>query len=143
MPFQRVCLVFVKEAQNPVKIEFWVSRWFFWKKLSSMKLLVRIHFRSLAKKFLDIGSKTFQRRCQDFFYASRDIVWGKKISYKEARSLGIIFQISVDNFWHGQQKIISFVQRIYRKRSFSKGKFFVFGKFDLRSANHLDFRRIF
>ena len=77
------------------------------------------------------------------FYASRDIVWGKKISYKEARSLELIFQLSVDNFWHGQQKTISFLQRIYRKRNFSKGRFFVFGKFDLRSANPQDFRRNF
>ena len=77
------------------------------------------------------------------FYASRDIVWGKKISYKEARSLELIFQLSVDNFWHGQQKIISFLQRIYRKRNFSKGRFFVFGKFDLRSGNPQVFRRNF
>ena len=40
------------------------------------------------------------------------------------------FRVSKNNFWHGQQKIISLVQRIYRKRNFSKGMFFVFGNFE-------------
>ena len=99
-----------------------MSRWFFWKKLSSEKLLVRIQFRSLAKKFRTLVQKHSNVVVRISFYASRDIVWGKKISYKEARSLGLIFQNSVGNFWHCQQKIVSFLQRIYRKRNLSEGR---------------------
>ena len=132
-----------RNLDRAVKTEFWVFRWFFRKKFSSEMLLVRIHFRSLTKKFRTLFQKHSNVVVRISFYASRDIVWGKKISYKGARSLGIILQFSVDNFWHGQQKINSFLQRIYRKRTFSKGRFFVFGKFDLRSGNPQDLRRNF
>ena len=86
-------------------------------------LLLRIHFRSLTKNFRTLVEKHSDVVVRISSYASRNIVWVKKISYKGARSLGIILQFSMDNFWHGQQKIISFLQRIYRKRTFSRGRF--------------------
>ena len=138
-----IFLIFRKEAQQGCQNSILGVPLNFLKNISAQKLLMCIHFRSLTKNFRKLVQKQSNVVVKISLHASRDIVWGKKISYKETRSLGLIFQFSVDNFWHGQQKIISFLQRIYRKKNFSKGRFFVFGKFDFRSGNPQDFRRNF
>ena len=89
---------FGKEAQQCCRNSISGVPLVFWKKLSAQKLLVCIHFRSWSKIFTTFVQKQSNVVVRISFHASTDIVWGKKIMYKEARIVKFIFELWSKNF---------------------------------------------